>query len=174
VVSLRLIAVELEDEDVFLEAVRRSRRFHRPWVYPPTTSSEFRAFVASTGTARQRLLLWAQDGNADAGLAGYFSLGEIVRGQLNSAYLGYWASTAWEGRGVMFRGMQMLLRYGFRQLRLHRVEANIQPDNLASISLVRRSGFRHEGFSPRYLKVGGRWRDHERWAMTVEDWRVAS
>jgi ribosomal-protein-alanine N-acetyltransferase len=56
-------------------------------------------------------------------------------------------------------------------LRLHRVEANIQPRNRASIALVKSLGFRQEGYSPRYLKIGGRWRDHERWALLVDDWR---
>lgn len=172
--SLRLAPIEAADEEPFLEATRRGRRFHRPWVYPPTTSAEFRPFVEEVGPTRQRFLLWARDGEVGEGLAGYFSLGEIVRGQFNSAYLGYWASPEWAGRGVMSRGMRILLRHGFRHLRLHRLEANIQPDNLESISLVRRSGFRREGFSPRYLKVGGRWRDHERWAITVEDWRVGA
>ncbi|MBI2161785.1 MAG: GNAT family N-acetyltransferase [Candidatus Rokubacteria bacterium] len=64
-----------------------------------------------------------------------------------------------------------LVRHAFRRLRLHRLEANIQPRNRASIRLVRRCGFRREGFSPRYLKVFGRWRDHERWAITAEDLR---
>ena len=172
--SLRLAPIEPADEKAFLEVTRRSRRLHRPWVYPPTTTAEFRAFLEGVGPARQRLLLWAGDPDAGEGLAGYFSLGEIVRGPLNSAYLGYWASPDWAGRGVMSRGMQILLRHGFRHLRLHRIEANIQPGNLASISLARRCGFRHEGFSPKYLKVGGRWRDHERWAMTVEDWRAGA
>jgi ribosomal-protein-alanine N-acetyltransferase len=59
----------------------------------------------------------------------------------------------------------------FRTLRLHRLEANIQPGNLASIALVRRLGFRREGLSRRYLKIGGRWRDHERWAILAEEWK---
>ena len=125
------------------------------------------------GPTRQRLLLWGEDGDGRELVVGYFSLGEIARGSLNSAFLGYWASQPWAGRGAMSQGMQILLRHAFRTVRLHRVEANIQPGNRASIALAQRSGFRKEGFSPRYLKIGGRWRDHERWAMTVEDWRSA-
>ncbi|HEY8105130.1 MAG TPA: hypothetical protein VIE46_03425, partial [Gemmatimonadales bacterium] len=63
------------------------------------------------------------------------------------------------------------LRVAFRRLRLHRVEANILPQNDASLALVRRAGFRREGRSPRYLKIAGRWRDHERWALLADEWR---
>ena len=70
----------------------------------------------------------------------------------------------------MSEGLALVLRHAFCELRLHRLEANIQPANAASIALVRRCGFAYEGLSPRYLKVGGRWRDHERWAITREDW----
>ena len=59
----------------------------------------------------------------------------------------------------------------FRQLGLHRVEASIRPDNAHSITLVTRLGFRREGFSLRYLKLGGQWRDHERWSLLREEWR---
>ena len=64
-----------------------------------------------------------------------------------------------------------MLRTAFRTLRLHRVEANIQPGNRASIALVERAGFRREGYSRRYLKIAGRWRDHERWALLAEEWQ---
>jgi ribosomal-protein-alanine N-acetyltransferase len=65
----------------------------------------------------------------------------------------------------MTEGLKQVTRYGFGSLGLHRLEANIQPENVASIALVRACGFRKEGYSPRYLKVRGRWRDHERWAL---------
>jgi len=168
--KLWLAPLAVADCEAFLEAARESRDFHKPWVKPPVTAVEFQAFIAAMGPKRQRWLLWGEDEQARAVVAGYFSLGEIVRGPLNSAYLGYWVRCSWAGRGVMSQGMQMLLRQAFRSLRLHRVEANIQPENRASLALARRSGFRKEGFSPRYLKVSGRWRDHERWAMTAESW----
>jgi ribosomal-protein-alanine N-acetyltransferase len=71
----------------------------------------------------------------------------------------------------MSEGLRMVLRRAFRMHRLHRVEANIQPGNRASRRVVGRLGFRREGFSPRYLKIGGRWCDHERWALTHEEWQ---
>jgi [ribosomal protein S5]-alanine N-acetyltransferase len=68
--------------------------------------------------------------------------------------------------------MELLLAHAFTDLGLHRVEANIQPGNQRSIALVRRAGFVKEGFSEAYLKIGGEWRDHERWAIRVEQWRA--
>jgi ribosomal-protein-alanine N-acetyltransferase len=73
----------------------------------------------------------------------------------------------------MSAGLELVLGRAFGELELHRLEANIQPKNRRSIELVRRAGFRCEGLSPRYLKIAGRWRDHERWAITVEDRKPA-
>jgi ribosomal-protein-alanine N-acetyltransferase len=109
----------------------------------------------------------------DDALAGAITLSQIVLDPLRSAYCGYYAFAPLQGQGLMTEAMELTVRHAFRTLRLHRIEANVQPGNVASIALVRRCGFRLEGFSPRYLKVAGRWRDHERWAITVEDQRRA-
>ena len=102
-------------------------------------------------------------------LAGVITLSEIVRGSFRSAYLGYYAFVPHQQRGYMTLGLKAVINRAFRELRLHRLEANIQPGNVRSRGLIRHLGFRNEGFSPRYLKIGGRWRDHERWALTIED-----
>ncbi len=117
------------------------------------------------------LLVCLRDGGA---IAGVFNLSEIVRGPLQSAYLSYYVGAAYAGRGLMTEGLQLLLRHSFAHLRLHRLEANIQPANRASIALVERCGFQLEGFSPRYLKIRNRWRDHQRWAIHAEAWRAGS
>jgi len=99
------------------------------------------------------------------------NVSEIVRGSFQSAYLGYYAFEPFAGRGFLRSGLSLVIAHCFGELRLHRLEANIQPDNARSIALVKSLGFRLEGFSPRYLKIGGRWRDHERWALLSDDWR---
>jgi RimJ/RimL family protein N-acetyltransferase len=107
---------------------------------------------------------------SDASVVGSVEISRIARGNFQSAYLGYRIAAAERRRGYMTEALQLALRHAFRVLKLHRVEANIEPGNEASIALVQRAGFTREGFSRRYLKHGGRWRDHERWALLREDW----
>ena len=156
-----------EDELEFLGAVHRSVRIHRPWVYPPSTSTAFAEYLArSSREDFCAMFLRARD---DRRLLGVFNLSQVVRGKFQNAYLGYYAFAPSEGRGFMSEGVALLLRYAFTRLKLHRVEANVQPENSRSIRLLERAGFRREGYSPRYLKIGGKWRDHERWAICRED-----
>jgi ribosomal-protein-alanine N-acetyltransferase len=99
------------------------------------------------------------------------NLSQIFMGGFKSAYLGYYVGAPFARLGYMTEAIQLVLKFAFDRMKLHRLEANIQPNNSASIALVRRAGFRKEGYSPRYLKIGGQWRDHERWAIIAEDWR---
>lgn len=147
-----------------------SREMHRPWLSPPTTVAAFDALLTRALDQRFEPMLACR--REDGAIVGFFNLSEIIRGRLQGAFLGYGAVAAHAGRGYMSEGMQLLLRRAFTELRLHRVEANIQPGNAASIALARRSGFVREGLSERYLKIGGRWRDHERWAIRAEQWRA--
>ena len=151
---------------------RASRRLHRGWVTPPTDSAAFARWMTRCRRPNVRCFLVCR--RTDGAIAGVFVLSEIVRGRFHSAYLGYYAEQPHAGQGYMREGMQLVLRHAFTAMKLHRVEANVQPENVASIALAKRSGFRLEGFSPRYLKVAGRWRDHQRWAILIDDWRQLS
>ena len=166
---VRLKKPSARDERKFLEAARRSRVFLRRWSPPPGTPPAYRAYMRRLGqpTHEGRFVVLRENGD----LVGVINVSEIVRGQFRSAYLGYYAFVPHAGHGYMTEGLTLALRWAFRGLRLHRVEANIQPGNQPSRALVRGLGFRREGFSRRYLKVVGRWRDHERWALVAEDWR---
>ena len=138
----------------------------------PVTPAAYRDYVARNEDERreQRIVCQVQDG----ALVGFINVSEIIRGKLSSAFLGYGAIAEFAGRGYTAEGMQLMLREAFTTLGLHRLEANIQPENLPSIAVARRAGFVREGFSERYLKVGGRWRDHERWAIRAEQWRATT
>ena len=158
------------DAAVFCAAIRASRTIHRRWTRPPATSKGYAVMLARA--RRQASLTLFACRREDDGLVGVFDLSQIFHGIMQSGYLGYYALAPHARHGYMRDGLELMLRYAFRTLRLHRVESNIQPANKRSIGLVRRAGFVREGYSRRYLKIDGRWRDHERWALLVEDWRA--
>jgi ribosomal-protein-alanine N-acetyltransferase len=138
-------------------------------VTPPSSDGEFHGYVqARQGPLAYGYLIRTEKNE----LAGTINLNGVMRGLFQSAFLGYYAFAPHEQRGYMSEGLARVVRMAFQQHRLHRLEANIQPDNARSIALVKSAGFMLEGFSPRYLKIAGRWRDHERWALTLEDWRT--
>jgi ribosomal-protein-alanine N-acetyltransferase len=159
------------DRDDFVAAMRASRKLHGRWVAPPTTADAFDAVLARRRKDRSAAFMLVRR-IEDEAVIGYYDISQIIRGPLQSAFLGYAGVGAYTGLGYMSEGMDLLLRHAFTELRLHRIEANIQPGNKASIALVRRAGFVREGLSERYLKLGGRWRDHERWAIRAEQWRA--
>jgi ribosomal-protein-alanine N-acetyltransferase len=166
------------DAQAFLAAVKASRKLHGAWVQPPTTRARFAQFVRRSGSAAKRNPLAATHVGflvcrcEDDAIVGVFNLSEIVRGLFQSAYLGYYAFSPHAGAGYMAEGLELTLGVAFRALKLHRIEANIQPANLRSLALAREAGFVREGFSRRYVRIAGRWRDHVRMALLAEDWRT--
>lgn len=154
-----------------LDALRRSRRLHRPWVYAPQTDAGYDRWLERQATDEFEGFLILR--RSDEALVGMCNLSQIIRDPLRGAFIGFGAVEGFAGRGYMSAGVGLVLGQAFGRLRLHRVEANVQPQNTASKALVRSLGFVREGFSERYVKVGGRWRDHERWAIRAEIWRAA-
>jgi [ribosomal protein S5]-alanine N-acetyltransferase len=156
------------DEAAFIPLMEESRAFHRKWASAPTDPERFAAYVADSRRPDfEARLVCRRDDDA---ILGFFNISQITRGQLQSAYLGYAVAERHAGHGYMREAIQQVLELAFVELTLHRLEANIQPGNHASIALARGAGFSREGFSPRYLKISGRWRDHERWALLADDW----
>jgi [ribosomal protein S5]-alanine N-acetyltransferase len=169
---VRLRPPRRADEAAFLDACAASRSLHETWVSPPRTTDDFAKYVRRfSGRGRDPdhagyLAVHDDDG----ALAGVFNFSQIARGALQSAYLGFYAFARYAGRGLMTEGLVLALDRAFGHHRLHRVEVNVRPENARSIALVDRIGFEREGYSRRYLKLAGRWRDHVRYAMLTEDW----
>jgi ribosomal-protein-alanine N-acetyltransferase len=166
---VHLAAISEADRQEFLAAMRASVDLHRPWLWPALTDLEFDAVLERC--AREEFETLIARRRRDHALVGYFSVSNIIRGALQSAFLGYGANAAYAGQGYMSEALALVLDQAFGPLGLHRLEANIQPANRRSLALVRRAGFRREGLSPRYLRIAGQWRDHERWAILAEEWR---
>lgn len=163
-----LCLVRPPDGPEFLRAVARSTRLHGRWVYPPAGPASFRSYLARIGRGEDTGFLVRRRDTGD--LAGFVNLNNVVRGALQSAELGYAAFSPHQRRGLMAEGLRLVFGYSFGTLGLHRLQASIQPANRASVALARSCGMALEGFSPRYLFIGGAWRDHEHWAVTSEEW----
>ncbi|WP_329192745.1 GNAT family N-acetyltransferase [Streptomyces sp. NBC_01435] len=164
------------DAEEFTGRARESRDLHSPWLFPP---GDARAYAAYAGRliddpTKAGFLVCERgggdgpEGAIEGGIAGFININNIVAGAFRCGALGYGVFAHAAGRGLMSEGLDLVLRYAFGPLGLHRLEANIQPGNEGSLAFVRRAGFRLEGLSPDFLFIDGAWRDHERWAITAE------
>jgi [ribosomal protein S5]-alanine N-acetyltransferase len=165
---VELHAPSVEDRDEFLAAMRSSADLHTPSLAPATTVEAFDALLLRARAEEfEPMIVRKRDGGP---IVGFFNLSQIIRGPLQSAFLGYGGVAEWSGAGYMTAALHLVVERAFTDLALHRLEANVQPANAASIALVERCGFVREGFSEKYLKIGGHWRDHARFAIRSEQW----
>lgn len=158
------------DSAEFVAKARASRRHLRPFVHAPEDETGFRAWLARGARPDVHQFLVCR--RADDEICGYTNINNVIAGNLQQAFVGWAAFDRFQGDGHLTEGVELVLQVAFTTLRLHRVEANIQPTNTRSRALAVRTGFRLEGYSPRYLRVGGTWQDHERWALLADDWRA--
>jgi ribosomal-protein-alanine N-acetyltransferase len=169
-VRVTIRAPRPEDVQPYADAVRRSAEHIGRW--NPVEPDGLPELINRQGPSLRTFLI---EDAATRGLVGKCNVANIVLGRFCSASLGYDSYLPFAGTGRMTEGMRLIVDQCFAAsdrdgLGLHRLEINIQPGNERSIALARRLGFRHEGFSPRMLYIDGAWRDHERFALTAEEW----
>ena len=155
--------LKASDEKIFMAHIRRSRALHRSWVQVPTSAKAFKRYVQEMNTADYQAYVAIRTDTKE--MVGVVELQDIFRGDFQNAYLIYYGFAEQLQQGFMRNAVQQVIAKAFGAMKLHRLEANIQPDNLASIALLKACGFEKEGLSPKFLRKNGQWRDHERWAL---------
>jgi ribosomal-protein-alanine N-acetyltransferase len=168
--------LRLRDASIWREVRIRNAEWLRPWEPTNPETPLFRSGIgpylgmaqAMRHEARRGLALpWVVTYNGD--FAGQLTIGAIVWGSARSAQVGYWVDKSVAGRGVMPAAVALAVDHCFFNVGLHRLEANIRPENSASRRVVEKLGFREEGVRQRHLHIDGAWRDHICYALTTED-----
>lgn len=162
--GIELIPPRLADATQFLKLVEESRPYHEGLVEPPASRESFAAYVRRSSPSHAGFLVWTE-----GRLIGAVNLNNIVRGALESGSLGYYRLGDGGPPGALRSAVSAVVDHAFDSLGLHRLEANIQPSNARSRELVEALGFRLEGLSVEYLRFGGQWQDHERWALLAHE-----
>ncbi len=162
----RIQAPEAADEKAFLAAMQDSVGLHYPWVSAPKDHKGWQRYMERLKRVNEAgfLVKSLQDG----AICGVVNLNLITYEALCCAYVSYFGVAGQAEKGYMKEGLLQVIQHAFGELGLHRLEANIQPDNHASIALAQSTGFQYEGFSPRLLRINGEWCDHERWAILAD------
>jgi ribosomal-protein-alanine N-acetyltransferase len=139
-----------------------------PWA-PRHTPAGYRAMRRMVARRARQGLSVPLAIRVDGRLAGQVTLDNIVRGAMRSAHLGYWIDQSVSGRGMATLAVALICDHAFGEVGLHRLQADIRPENVRSQRLVERLGFRQEGLLRRYLDIDGDWRDHLTYALLAED-----
>jgi ribosomal-protein-alanine N-acetyltransferase len=163
-----------DDLDEFVRVHEVSDAFFAPWS-PARTGTWVDVFygdIAKAESGRRSGTHHRMVGVMDDGrIAGFFSLGHVVRGAFHNAYVGWKVNVEVARQGYGTEGVNALLDFAFSEsgAALHRIQANVIPTNQASIRLAERLGLRREGVAERYLEIAGAWQDHVMFARTAEE-----
>jgi ribosomal-protein-alanine N-acetyltransferase len=174
--------IRAEDAEMCRRAVLASAARMRRW--NPVNPDDLPQLIRAQSRDQRSFLVLADEPVEDQPVVGRINLNGVVRGRMRSVPIGYDAYDPYAGRGLFREGLALVIDLAFAKeheggLDLHRVEASVQPGNTRSAGLLRSLGFRHEGTTPRMLYLPDdsgleRWRDHERFAVTREEWPAAS
>lgn len=159
--------LESTDAEAMLDLERRNRAFFQ--TYTPLRDESFFTLEGQRALIEKHREMMAQDQYYSFGiylldteeLIGAVFLSEVVRGPLQSCWIGYYLDQEHNGRGYTTEAVRLVVSYGFRELKLHRIEAGVMPHNLRSIRVLEKAGFQKEGIARENVKINGKWEDHQ-------------
>lgn len=174
--SVGIRPMRLRDAVAWSEVRLRNEAWLAPWEATSPAPWSARHSVGAFAPMLRGLRRQARAGasmpfaiTVDHELAGMVTVGNIVRGAFNSGYVGYWVDERVSGRGVMTTALALAVDHCFGPARLHRIEANVRPENVASRRVVEKLGFTEEAYHRRFLDIDGAYRDHVGYAVLAED-----
>lgn len=176
--TLALRPIRLRDRSAWTAVRHRNARWLAPWEasnpdpegFLPTFQQMVRSLSAQAraGSALPFVIMEQQEGGRER-LVGQLTVSSITWGSAMTATLGYWVDSERAGRGIAPTAVALATDYCFGELKLHRMEINIRPENGPSLRVVEKLHFRDEGVRPRYLHIAGQWADHRSFALTAEE-----
>lgn len=170
--QIRLRPIGYRDLGWWAEARRENEGWLAPWeaTYPdgsgqaPTLREMIRAFKKDARRGGSENYVIIKDGER----VGFIALSGIVYGPSRFAFIGYWIIERFANQGITSRAVKLLRDHAFTDLRLHRIEINVRPENQPSIRVAMKAGFELEGKRSKYLHIDGAWRDHLCFVATLE------
>lgn len=170
--NLRLRTLRMRDAKHLERLILGNREWLRPWeATNPVGPNSFDIRGQVRGLIKQ---MDAQQGlpfviEVDGEILGQLNVANILYGSVSSAVIGYWIAPEAAGKGAVPTAVALATDYLFQEVGLHRVEIDIRPENMASLRVVEKLGFRYEGLKERYIHINGAWRDHYVFALTHEE-----
>jgi ribosomal-protein-alanine N-acetyltransferase len=170
--DIKLRVAKMRDSKELEKLILGNRQWLRPWeATNPEAPNSFDVRGQLRGLLRQ---LDDQSGmpfviEVQGQVQGQLNVANVMYGSVSSAVLGYWLSPEVAGQGVMPVSVALVTDYLMDQVGLHRVEINVRPENVASLRVIQKLGFRYEGLKQRYIHINGDWRDHYVFALTKEE-----
>jgi [ribosomal protein S5]-alanine N-acetyltransferase len=159
-----------DDGSAFVAVAEESFEFHRKWMKLPTDSDAFKRYLSGFEDENAYCFVVC---DADS-IVGFVSLTGIEREPYHRGRLGYGVFEQYAKMGYMSSGLEYVIRLAFEKLELHRLEADIQPENDPSRRLIKKMRFTCEGISRKFIRINDEWIDHERWALTFDEWHKLS
>lgn len=167
--------IETTDAEAFLQLELRNKEFFQ--TYTPLRDSNF--FTIEGQLNRIKSIMKNRELEVEYSfgiyligtgeLIGKVTLSEVVRGPIQSCFIGYYLDKDHNGNGYMTEAVRLAVHYAFHELNLHRIEAGVMPHNLGSMKVLEKAGFHKEGIAKKNVKINGKWEDHQILAIVNEN-----